>query len=57
MNHGLPQEEAEKKTEKWLLSMSNEELFYNRISTYTQYILILDKAEELGYEDEGNEIH
>lgn len=50
MDQGLSEEEAIEKTEKWLLSMNNEELFYDRISTYNQHVLILDKAEELGLE-------
>ena len=50
MDQGLSEEEAIEKTEKWFLSMNNEELFYDRICTYNQHVLILDKAEELGLE-------
>lgn len=48
----LSEDEARKRTEEWLLSMSNEILFYDRICDYCQYSLILDKAEDLGYTEE-----
>ena len=50
MEHGLTEKEAIEKTEAWFLSMSNKELFYDRISACIQNALVLDKAEELGLE-------
>lgn len=47
--NNLSEDEAEKRTEEWFLSMNNQELFYDRICTYNQHSLILDKAEELGF--------
>lgn len=48
--HGKTEEEALEATHEWFMKMSNEELFFDRISSHSQYELILLKAEELGFE-------
>ena len=48
--YGCSEEEAIEKTKAWFNSMSNEELFYRRTSSWSQNYLIVDKAEELGFE-------
>lgn len=49
--NGLTEDAAIAATEKWFLSMSNEELF-ERISGNGQWELIRLKAEELGFEQD-----
>jgi len=39
--------EVQKKVKEWYISMSNDELFYERTSIYSQEYLILSKAEEI----------
>ena len=48
--YGYSKEKAIEKTKAWFDSMSNEELFYRRISSWNQKSLIVKKAEELGLE-------
>ena len=48
--NGCSEKEAIEKTKTWFNSMSNEELFYRRISSWNQNYLIVYKAEELGFE-------
>ena len=46
----LSEEEAVVATRNWFMSMSKEELFYERMCTGNQDCLITDKAEDLGFE-------
>ena len=48
--NGLSEEDAQKAAEDWFMSMSKQELFYERTSYSSQYNLVVDKAEELGFE-------
>lgn len=52
MKQGLTEEQAIEEARKWFMEMSKYELFYSRTNSFTQQQMIIDKAEELGFEME-----
>ena len=47
--NGLSGEDARKAAEEWFMSMSKQELFYERISMGNRDYLIATKAEDFGF--------
>lgn len=48
--NGCSEEEAIECTRKWFMSMTNYDLFYLQMSESSMNCLIVNKAEELGFE-------